>query len=72
MKKKLDDYIYRNLQKYNNCYIPEDVYKKKGEKFILGELKKNGYDCTITKSKDVYFDRHGVPIYEIDYIIEQK
>lgn len=72
MKKKLDYYIYRNLQKYGNCYIDEDSYNKMGEKYILSELKKKDYDCIINCYKNVYYDKHDIPLYDIDYIIEVK
>lgn len=33
MKIKLDDYVYRNLQKYRNCYIDSKIYDKFGENY---------------------------------------
>lgn len=72
MKKKLEDYVYRNLKKYSNCYIDEDSYNKMGEKYILSELKKHGYDCVITSYKNPYYDNDNILSYEINYIIEAK
>lgn len=70
MKIKLDDYVYRNLQKYRNCYIDSKIYDKFGEKLLLLELKKKGYNCSISEHKDYYTDIYGCKNYEKDYIIE--
>lgn len=72
MKKKLDAYVYQNLDKYRNSYIDKHTYKKLGESGILSDLKKNGYDCTITSFIETYLDAHGVLIHDTDYIVELK
>lgn len=68
---KINKYIYNCLNKYGNAYLDSKTYNKLGEKQILSTLKKHGYDCTITKHKDVIFTTKGFRLVENDYIIER-
>lgn len=47
MKRLLDNYVYENLRKFKNALISEEEYKKLGEKRILEDLKREGFDCEI-------------------------
>ena len=49
----IKDYVYRNLRLYGNCVIPNSLYEKYGERLILNELKKNGYDCNIVVHENI-------------------
>lgn len=73
----LDDYVYRNLRSYRNCYITESDYKKIGHKRILKDLKKHGFNCDITvycNLERTYIDQSGEQIkaYNNDVIISLK
>lgn len=43
----IKDYVYKNLRLYGNSLIPNSAYEKYGERLILNELRKNGYDCDL-------------------------
>lgn len=43
----IKDYVYKNLRLYGNSLIPNSTYEKYGERLILNELRKNGYDCDL-------------------------
>lgn len=43
----IKDYVYKNLRLYGNSLISNSTYEKYGERLILNELKKNGYDCNL-------------------------
>lgn len=66
----MEEYIYRNLDKYGNCYIDFKTYKKVGKKNMLNDLKKHGFECIIRKEKDHYADSSGIAFTEEDLIIE--
>lgn len=44
---KLKEYVYFHLKKDGNTIIDYKLYKKYGEKKILNELKKKGFNCII-------------------------
>lgn len=44
---KLKPYVYEMLMLHGNTVISESVYKRLGEKTILNDLKKHGFDCYI-------------------------
>lgn len=66
----MEDYIYKNIEKYGNCYINCKTYKKIGKRNLLNDLKEHGYVCTIRKEKDHYADASGVAFTEEDIIVE--
>ena len=71
--KILDNYVYRNLEKYKNCYISEKTFNKLGKKRILLDLKENGFNCDIKVYKneiDSYKSFMKEIKYENDYILE--
>ena len=72
--KILDNYVYRNLKKYKNCYISEKEINKFGKKKILEDLKENGFDCKIQVYKNevnIYNKTFTKEIkYENDYVVE--
>lgn len=43
----LENYIYRNLDRYGNCLISNSLYKRLGKAKILEDLKLHGFDCEI-------------------------
>ena len=47
----LESYIYRNLERYGNCLISNELYEKLGEKKILNDLKNHGLNCIINVVK---------------------
>ena len=47
----LESYIYKNLQRYGNCLISENLMKRIGKNKILKDLKDHGLDCTIEVRK---------------------
>lgn len=44
---KLKPYVYEMLMLHGNTVISESVYNRLGEKTILNDLKKHGFDCYI-------------------------
>lgn len=52
----MERYVYEHLKKYGNTIITETVYEKMGEKKILADLKKHGFDCIIKIYKHSYHD----------------
>ena len=47
----MEKYVYEHLKRYGNTVISEKVYDKMGEKKILKDLKRHGFDCEITVYK---------------------
>lgn len=43
----LENYIYRNLDRYGNCLISNSLYKRLGKTKILKDLKQHGFNCDI-------------------------
>ena len=43
----LENYIYRNLDRYGNCLISNSLYKRLGKTKILEDLKQHGFNCDI-------------------------
>lgn len=43
----LENYIYRNLDRYGNCLISNNLIRKYGKNKILKDLKQHGFDCDI-------------------------
>ena len=65
----LDNYIFRNLEKYGNALISESLYKKLGKSKILKILKEKGFNCNIRVVKTPIF--HENKSYnDITYILE--
>lgn len=48
---KLKPYVYEMLMLHGNTVISESVYTRLGEKTILNDLKKHGFDCYIRIAK---------------------
>lgn len=66
----LESYIYRNLDRYGNCLISNNLYKRLGKTKILEDLKLHGFDCeirvvnTLEKNK-IKFEKDTITIVEI-------
>lgn len=43
----LDDYVYKNLNRYGNTVIHIDELKQHGKSKILEDLKLHGFNCNI-------------------------
>lgn len=64
----LDNYIYKNIEKFGNCIISESDYKRRKNK-ILNELMKKGFNCNIRVVKTpVFHEKKGY--IDITYILE--
>ena len=64
----LDNYIYKNIEKFGNCVISESDYKRKKTK-ILNELLKKGFNCKIRVVKiPMFYEKKGY--IDISYILE--
>lgn len=50
----LDDYVYKNLNRYGNTVIHIDELKQHGESKILEDLKLHGFNCKI---RELGYDR---------------
>lgn len=48
----MDEYVYKNLDRYGNCYINYKTFKRKGKKDILKDLEEHGFICEIRLEKD--------------------
>lgn len=44
LDKKLENYVYFNLNDFGNCYISNNDYKKIGEKNIIKDIINNGFE----------------------------
>ena len=64
----MDEYVYRNLDKYGNCYIDYKTFKRKGKKGILKDLEEHGFKCSIRIETDHYSDTPGEKDVIIDVI----
>ena len=72
----IPEYVYKNLRLYGNSLIPNSTYEKYGERLILNELRKNGYDCELSVHENIEtiwvetkaFKKHKI----IDVIVEVK
>ena len=67
----LENYIYRNLDRYGNCLISNSLYKRLGKTKILKDLKQHGFDCEIRKIKTLEKKQMEL-IYEESIIVEIK
>ena len=67
----LESYIYKNLQRYGNCLISENLMKRIGKNKILKDLKEHGLDCTIEVRKVADRKKYMTHIEEF-VIIEVK
>lgn len=65
----MEDWIYRNLKNYGNCFIDEKTYKKLGKENILSDLLIHGFKCDITKNKTLKQNINDTSTVETDYII---
>ena len=65
----MEDWVYRNLKNYGNCFLDEKTYKKVGKKAILVDLKKHGFDCEIVKCVCSANDFKNNVAIESDYVI---
>ena len=43
----LENYIYRNLDRYGNCLISNNLIRKYGKNKILKDLQQHGFNCDI-------------------------
>ena len=43
----LENYVYRNLEKYGNCLISNHLIRKYGKNKILKDLQQHGFNCDI-------------------------
>ena len=43
----LENYIYRNLDRYGNCLISNNLIRKYGKNKILKDVKQHGFDCEL-------------------------
>ncbi len=69
----MENYIYRNLKVYGNTYLDNKLYKKMGQKRILDDLKKHGFECEIKIFKSPIIDPSKKIInIEKDLIIELR
>lgn len=65
----MEDWVYRNLEKYGNCFIDEKTYKRLGKENILCDLLRHGLKCDLTKTKSLKQDFKDNSLTETDYII---
>ena len=68
----MEDWVYRNLLKYGNCFIDINTYKKIGKHAILFDLECHGFECEINPYSSVLWDFNDATSKEIDYIITVK
>lgn len=60
--KKLDNYVYMNLEKYGNTVLDPQVYKDLGAGRIVDDLLKNGFtniEITITENSTILVMTHN-------------
>ena len=65
----MEDWVYRNLQKYGNCFIDQNTYNRFGKNYILMDLKRNVIKCNIIKTTSFKQDIKENMQPENDYII---
>ena len=65
----MEDWIYRNLDKYGNCFIDQNTYKRFGKNCILMDLMRHGFKCDIVKTTSLKQDIKENTYVENDYII---
>lgn len=58
----LDDYVYKTLERYDNCMITLNDFKKYGKNKILNDLKNNGYNCTLEVRKIIEKRKYKIDI----------
>ena len=65
----MEDWVYRNLEKYGNCFIDQNTYKRLGKTYILMDLMQHGFKCDIIKTTSFKQDIKENMQPENDYII---
>lgn len=65
----MEDWVYRNLEKYGNCFIDQNTYKRLGKTYILMDLMQHGFKCDIMKTTSFKQDIKENMLTENDYII---
>lgn len=65
----MEDWVYRNLDKYGNCFIDQNTYKRLGKHYILMDLMRHGFKCDIVNTTSLKQDIKENAYVENDYII---
>lgn len=65
----MEDWVYRNLEKYGNCFIDQNTYQRLGKTYILMDLMRHGFKCDIIKTTSFKQDIEENMLTENDYII---
>ena len=65
----MEDWAYRNLEKYGNCFIDQNTYKRFGKNYILMDLMRHDFKCDIIKTTSFKQDIKENMQPENDYII---